>query len=218
MTAQPGLRSILTVTSSSNTYDLTVLKTVKLELGIADKSKDEIIGIWIRQASGAIASYCNRVFAKETLQEEFWPERNHTVPGNLSALQLTRWPVVSVTSVVENAVTLVDGTDFRIDYQTGQLTRLGSSGYPCSWHAWPIVVVYVAGYDLLQTLPVDIERAAISLVKKLYFSAKRDPSLRAQEIDGVISNTYWIASGAEAGMLPPDVTDMLDSYRVPVAA
>ena len=48
-----------------------MLATVKAELGITDRSEDENLARWIKQASDAVSKHCNRVFAQETLSETF---------------------------------------------------------------------------------------------------------------------------------------------------
>lgn len=217
------MTSRLTVTTASETYDLTLLSTVKTYLEITDRAQDALLTILIRQASAAAASYCNRVFAQETLQEEFWATRDLNATSRMlnvtyRVLTLSRWPVTSVTSVVENDVTLVEDTDFLVVSDKGQLLRIDANGNPRAWPSYKITVVYVAGYQLLQTLPWDIEDAVIRMVKARWITRTRDPSLRQQNIPGVLEQTFWIPSGNEAGAMTPDVTDLLDGYRVPVTA
>lgn len=96
-----SLTSLLTVMVKSLTYDLTILDNVKTDLGITDKESDARLATWIKQGSGAIASYCNRVFGKEILEEKFWPQREafSVVRGSLDVLQLGRWPVSALPSL-----------------------------------------------------------------------------------------------------------------------
>jgi hypothetical protein len=70
------MNSILTVTTPASSYDLTALATVKTELGITDNTENDKLRTWITQASIIAASYCRRVFARETLTETFRPARN----------------------------------------------------------------------------------------------------------------------------------------------
>src|SRR5450759_693293 len=97
------------VTDTADTYDLTVLATVKAELGITDRDEDENLARWINQASGVIAKYCNRVFAQETLSDTFrlkWRECEEI-------LVLSRFPVSSIASVLENDATLDPASDYE---------------------------------------------------------------------------------------------------------
>ena len=55
----------LTVVKPASSFDLTVLATVKAELGIADRASDAALAGYIKQASEVVAKFCNRVFALE---------------------------------------------------------------------------------------------------------------------------------------------------------
>lgn len=221
-----GARTLITtlvtaasVPSGGARYDLTDLATVKAELNVTSGGDDVFFKSLISRASAAAASYCNRVFPVETVTDEFWAQRDPggfcLIPGKFDPLMLSRFPIVTVTSVTENAVTLVDGTDFRIDADKGQLVRIDGSGYPRSWPSYPIVVTYSAGYA---TIPFDVVDAVLRMVKNRFFMRQRDPSLRQQNVPGVLEQTFWIATGSEVGALTPDVADLLDGYRVPVIA
>src|ERR1700756_1662640 len=63
-----------TATAPAGPYDLTDLATVKDELAIptSDTSKDGFLQRAITQVSAAVAQYCNRVFAVETIQDLFY--------------------------------------------------------------------------------------------------------------------------------------------------
>lgn len=210
------MQSILTVTAAATSYDLTSLTNVKAELGISDGASDTILGLYISGSSQAAMQYCNRVFAVETVSEQFLSGHSQRLfRGGVTPLQLARWPLVSVTSVTENAVLLVESTDYLIDKTNGQLTRLDSGGFPCVWSPLPLTVVYVAGYS---AIPADLEDAAIRMVTKRYRAKGRDPNLKQRTTPGVLEQQWWIATGAEAGNLTPDIADILDNYRVPVIA
>jgi hypothetical protein len=204
--------SILTVTSAASSYDLTTLANVKDELG-TDASSDAVLRRYITSASKAASQYCNRVFAVETVSEQFflgpveWKIRN-----NIAPLQLSRWPIITVTSVTEDDVLLVENTDYLVDSTNGQLTRINEDGFPIAWPKVSLVIVYSAGYA---TTPADVEDAIIRMVTQRYVAKGRDRSVRSEEEPGVYSVSYWVATGAEAGNLTPDVADVLDNYRTP---
>ncbi len=214
-----SIKVITTVISAATTYDLTTLAIVKDELGVLDGSKDSTLKRYITSASAAASQYCNRKFQLEGMQDEFWPERElyqYQLPGGVDVLQLSRWPVVSpVTSVVENGITLVEGTDFRVDYDSGRLFRLDQNQYPRKWCAWPIVAKYNGGFA---DIPDDVDDAIVRMVTRRYSAKGRDPNLKQQSVPGVIEQQWWIATGTESGNMSPDITDVLDNYRVPVVA
>jgi hypothetical protein len=210
------MQSILTVTGAATSYDLTTLVNVKAELGITTGASDAVLRRYISGASQAAAQYCNRVFVVEAVSEQFLPVPfNRLFCGGVAPLQLSRWPLTAVSSVVENDETLAVTDDYLVDPVNGQFTRVTDSGFPRNWKNTPITAVYSAGYA---TIPADLEDAVIRMVTKRYSAKGRDATLKQENIPGVRDVQYWIATGAEAGNMTPDVVDILDNYRVPVAA
>lgn len=206
-------RSATTIVTPAATYALTTLDDVKAELSITGTDNDALLSRYIRASSKAIEQYCNRVFALETIKDEFWPDREpyaYQLAPAISSLQLSRWPVVSVTSVTENALPLVENTTFRVNAEVGALWRLDDLAYPNVWRSWPIVAIYQGGYD---EIPEDVQDAAIRLVKARYLARGRDGFLKSEDIPGVRSVEYWVATGDDAGNMPPDVADILSNYR-----
>lgn len=213
-----GARVISAITSAASSYDLTTLAVIKDELNITDNADNAKLQRYLTSASAAVAQFCNRVFQAETVSDEYWPQRDpapRVVAGGIPNLQLSRWPIVSITSVTENGAVLVDGTDFRADKINGQLIRLDINGYPKAWPVYPIAVVYVGGFA---TIPADVVDATIRMVRQRWLSKDRDPLVKQRNIPGVLEESFWIATGSEAGNMPPDVADILTNYRVPVFA
>lgn len=210
-----GVDIVTTVVSAASSKALITLSDVKLELGITGTTDDTWLTSVIDRASLAAAQYCNRTLVSETVKDQFWPQRDGypwIIPGGIWPLQLTRWPVSSVSSVVENDVTLTVTTDYLLRSAEGQLVRLDSRAYPKKWPAFTIAVQYVAGY---QTIPSDLQDAVIRMVKSRWFMRSRDPLLKQEDVPGVYSAAYWVSTGSE-GAITPDVADLLDNYRVPV--
>jgi hypothetical protein len=201
------MQSIVTVTSAADSYDLTTLANVKAELGITNGASDTLLARYITGASKAAMQFCNRVFAVETLSEQFLAGRNWHSPK----LQLARYPLTAVTSVTEDEELLTAGEHYTPNYQNGQLLRLGGDSVSLScWSSRSITAVYSSGYE---AVPSDLEDAVIRMVTKRYSAKGRDATLKSEEIPGVMSATYWIATGDEAGNITPDVADILESYR-----
>lgn len=201
------MQSVLVVTSAASTYDLTVLATVKAELGITGTTEDTNIGTWISQASAACASYCNRTLRSETVTETFRSARNE------SLIYLARLPVGTITSVTEDGVVLVVDTDYQLDAINGVLYRL-SSDLVVNWNFNKLVVVYAGGYTSIASIPDDIERACITQVKTLRSASTRDPLVKQESIPGVLDTSYWVGGiPGTVGNLSPEVTALLDPYR-----
>ena len=203
------------------------LATVKDDWQITITTDDDFLTRSITRCSRAAANFCNRTFAIETVQDQItlrrdrWPRMIVERP---EILQLTRWPLVVVTSVTVDGTALVAGTDFLVDATNGQLQRLNDYGNMTPWIGETIVVVYSAGYVLPDQSPVtgalnlpdDIQDAVSRMVYTRYAERQRDPLVKSEQVDGVGRTDYIIPSGD--GNLSPDVEDILDNYRVPVIA
>ncbi len=204
----------ITIDTPAVCRDLTILETVKAELGIAvlDTSQDDRLTTLIKQASGIISAYCDDIFAQETITETYWSD----FPSEwASSFMLTREPVSSIVSVVVDDVAL-DPSEYRLG-DDGHLHRIDP--LVGGWNHWvwmtTAVIKYTAGYPLLDDLPYGIERAAILLCKDYFYSTSRDPRVRSEEIPGVRNVSYWIGgnTGATANTLPPDVIALLDPFK-----
>lgn len=225
------MKSILTVVTPATSFDLTVLETVKSEFGITNTDQDDNLARYIHEASAAIANVCNRVFAEEVVREEF----RRVIWGNrIDNIVLRRKPVTLITSIIEDDVTLVEGTDFEVNSQAGIIYRLWDGlGSRRFWYFYDnIVITYRAGYFLLDDLPYDVERACIRLVRYFYETGGGSSSsssssssglgnLKVLEVPGVIrkewetrGNNVW-QTIAGSVTLPPDVMALLGPYKVP---
>jgi hypothetical protein len=189
------------------TLDLTVLETVKQELGITDNNSDDTLSRVISEQSEVAASYCRRPLAQATIIDSFrmWP-------NTYQPLMPSRRPVVSITEIVEDGTTLVE-TDYEYDEETGFLWKLSSVDERICWAGGKTVVTYVGGYELLTTLPRDIERAVLILIKESWFSLARDPRARSETVEGIGRTELWVGTVPGGGALPSDATALLEPYR-----
>ena len=219
-----ALRIVSTVLVPATSTDLTTLATIKDDLAIpaADTSSDATLARFITEQSALVAQYCNRVFPVETVQDTLFLDRDpypYQVAGLQSELQLSRWPVLAVTSVVETVAlgstnTLTEGADFITDVANGWLTRLDpNTGVPTGWSPDQYTITYQAG---LTSPPADLEMAVLRLVTARFKARGRDPYLRSQGEPGVGQEQYWIgALPGQTGPFPPDIAAVLEKYRVP---
>jgi hypothetical protein len=214
---------ITTVTTRATSYDLVALGDLKSDLQTSAATSDDYLKRTISAASAAVAQYCNRVFAVESVSDRFIASGRHAafpIRTCTDRLQLSRWPIVAVASVTltlrdGSTQTLASGTDFLVDASVGQLIRLNVDGRASFWPAGGLEVAYSAGYA---PIPYDIQDAVTRLVKARVASRMRDPLLRSENLPGLGANTYWVGASPDAGNLPPDVANALDSYRAPVIA
>jgi hypothetical protein len=110
------------------------------------------------------------------------------------------------------------GSDFEAEADNGLLYRLAGDGERTDW-CGKIVIDYQAGYILPgepgRTLPDDIERAAILLVKTAWFARTRDPLIRSESTPSVYEATYWVGGFGNGASLPPEVEGLLSKHRQP---
>ena len=112
------------------TLDLTVLATVKQELGITDNNSDEHVARLISEQSEVAASWCRRPLAQATVIDSF---RLQDCYGyQYEPLIPSRRPIASITEIVEDGTTLVE-TDYEYDEETGFLWKLDSNEDRVGW-------------------------------------------------------------------------------------
>lgn len=161
---------------------LTLLSTVKDELGITDTSVDGTLTRYINQASEWIESRLDRRLESQ--------QYTHYLLGTTTErLPLVEWPVTEVTEVEEIDVGVLEVTDYMIDSNAKypralkRINGVWKSGndYTGKLEAIPFSerenykVEYTAGYILPadpqvepRTLPYDLEQVVINMVAKKY--------------------------------------------------
>ncbi len=195
---------MLTVITPAASHDLTTVAAVKAELALSGSGDDAWLADTITRASATVRRWCNRVFAAETVRETYRLAR--PVPE----LLLSRLPVVTIASVTVDGSTLAS-TEYETDTEKGVLYHLDSRRRFLCWSADVIEVEYTAGFTLPgavgRTLPEDVEKAAIALVKAAYFARTRDPLVKSESVEGVGSTAYWVGDA-----MPPDIAGALSGY------
>lgn len=198
---------MLTVISPAAHQRLTTVATIKSELDLTGGADDAYLATLIDQASEAIVAWCGRPFAVEGVRETL--HRDGRAAGNL---MLSRFPVIGIDAVTIGGTvldpTLADTED------GGFLYQLDASGCRVGWPSGRAVIDYRAGYVLPdktgRTLPKDIERAAIILVKTWFLARERDPLVRSESVEGVGSTDYF--SGLKSDLVP-EAESLLSRYR-----
>lgn len=137
-----------------------------------------------------------------------------TATGTAVSLN-TGLQVVQTTSATSTS-TLTAGTDFAIDAKLGALIRLSTStGAAVRWEAGLTTVRYQAGFE---AAPADLQDACLRLVTARFRARGRDPSL-VERTQGPQLGTerFWVGTTpGQTGALPPEITALIDQYRVPV--
>lgn len=199
---------MLEIITPATSKRLTTLVAIKAELSITGSTDDAYLTGLLDQVSDTIATWCQRDFASETLRETLHQTRA------ADCLVLSRWPVAAVSSV-SIADDALDPAEREVD-GPGLLYRLDSAGNRRHWPVGRVVVEYTAGYVLPgeegRTLPHDLERAALSLIKSLWFARDRDPLVRSDSVEGIGTTTYQTGGFRTGAGLPPDVEGLLARY------
>ena len=203
---------MLNVITAAASSDLTTRAMVKAELGITGGGDDAWLDTTITRASAAIARWCNRTFALETVRDTFRLDRY------LPDLSLSRFPVVSIASVTVAGTALDPAADYEAGADNGLLYRIDSRGKFMCWPSEVVVVEYDAGFVLPgqqgRTLPPDVEQATILLVKETWFARGRDPLVKMEDIAGIGRTDLWVGPRGDDDM-PPDIAGLLSRHRMP---
>ena len=210
----------VTVTSPATHKAFTTLTAIKAELGITASTDDNMLVQMILEATDYIIGYCGRTFAREAVTETF-----DAFGGSMAMLTIT--PVIAVSAVTLDGST-VSSTSYSIDdanagflfRETGWTTTHISASHVenviLSQGRRDWSVSYSAGYIMpgstagQRTLPYDLERACLDLVKQFYFRRGEDPTVKNQRT-GETSETLFEDVGRYG--ISPNVRNTLDRWR-----
>lgn len=219
---------MFSVSVPAATTGLTTLAAVKTALGINIGSEDSYLNSQISAVSAmvctflgvSVASDGGKTLGRETIVETVRksdPYCKSLIEGPTNRqIVLARYPVVSITSIVEDGTTL-ETTDYEVDGSNGLLKRLNEDNQ-VNWYAEKVVITYVAGWllpgDAGANLPKDIESAAIDLIKATRAARMRDPLAKRIEIPDVRTVDYWVGGTAKNGSgMSSDIEAKLAPYR-----
>lgn len=190
---------------------LTTLAAVKADLGLSGSANDSALEALIDQFSDAIGAWCGRTFGAATVRETL----EITRLCDRRSILLEQWPVMAISSITVAGEALATDA-YVLDAAKGELLYRGEATRFTLWPAGETIAVYSTGYALPddddRTLPHDIERACILMVRSAWTSMGRDPALRSEESTGVAVFTYFAAQGAGLSL---EAQAMLSPYRLP---
>jgi len=156
---------VVKVLEPATSFSFVTLDEVKTFLGLTTSdTEDEQLQFMIDIASATIMRVCNRMFAREKVQES-WRE-----VGN-GRLYLTHWPVEEddIESVTTGGSTApLDPTTYELEEDSGKLAT-----YNGGWNAPPTVVIYTGGYDLPDDAPLPLKQACLLMVRDSKLAAAR---------------------------------------------
>jgi hypothetical protein len=199
----------VTVTVPPGTTKLISLADLKAILGISDSASDTLLGNIIQRGSDAIARFCNRVFAQRTIIE--------TLPGTGGQLLKLKFaPITTLTSIAFDGDTVESDSYALIEPDAGMVYREARWCY--TGHAYDYSATYPHGYNLpdmagADTLPHDIQQAALELSKGMKLARQRDPSVTMESVPDVYTVQYGAKDGGSLGAIPPNVQELLLLYK-----
>ncbi|WP_028164118.1 hypothetical protein [Bradyrhizobium elkanii] len=147
------------VLAPADSYDLVTLDEMKIMLGISPSATtdDPQLETWITQYSDVIATMCNRVFAKEKV-EETWRGDLPPYDTQNGRIFLTHYPVADAdVELVSANGTVIDPVSYEIENRTGKLQLFSS------WSE-PLRITYSGGYDLPEETPPALKQALAIMV------------------------------------------------------
>jgi hypothetical protein len=179
-----GVRWVATGTNAcafTDTFEVndpTVLGVVSLQdakdhLNITTTTNDEELRRFLWVATDLCEQYAGRVLGRKTVTDIF--------DGGSARLRLRHPVALSVTTVVENGVTL-DAASYRLDATTGMFVeRVGSNGLISfggmfSGSVDAITVTYVAGF---QIVPPTVQQAVLEALRHLWQTQRGASSVSA---------------------------------------
>lgn len=157
----------------------------------SDTKRDAYIEVMLQKAIDEVRSYCKHDFeSKARTSEDVIVERY----SNKAFVQYR--PIASVTSVIEDGVELISGTDYYTHKNIGMIERLCGD-----WDSTPgnLVVSYTGGIALNQ----DVVQVVMELIG-IYAGLK----VRTYVTNEGIEQSVTITS------IPKDLQSRLDLYRL----
>lgn len=211
---------MLTVTTAATDRSLLTLAEIQAATGTTAAADTAALTALNARVAASIARECNVAAAGvtpptlrlETLTEVF--RLNQSVwgrfPKRVEHILLSRGPVVSITSVVEDGTTL-PADEYEIDTATRRLYRMDGDDERTFWASAKITVVYTAGWA---TVPDDMKLAAAKLARILWTEEgpnAREPGLKRHSVDGVGEREYWVAPNDEP-LMSKEIAELLGPY------
>lgn len=224
---------LLTVCSSATGDLLVSIADLRDALDITDAAYDESLTRFVRRASSRIESYVGRSLFSQVYQVAL-PAYGGAIlqlPRYPVRAILRIFDGTSTDTAAE-----LSATDYRVDYERGHVYK--ETGFPWTYTSFPDVapfpepgqeypnwlVEFSAGYVPAGgknacstgdgttatgcTVPYDLQDAAITLTRSLWFGRTREPGVASKSV-GELSVSYT----AQHGSVPNDVAAILQPYR-----
>lgn len=197
---------MLEISTAASNLALLTQAELRAAIDHEDASEDAKLSVLGEYAASLITAAC-RVVPGATTQATLLAEtgtETTEVDRSLRFLHLSRRPIISITSVVENTTDLTTD-DYRIHKVKGALERRSGS----TWSTWEsgvdIIVVYRAG---LTTIHPTLKFVAKRLILAFWQEGTRDRLLKRKHTEGVSEYEWWVEP-LQDFVMPPDLMDAL---------
>ncbi len=134
-----------------------------LDIDPMDTTQDVFLTLQLNIISETIESYCGRKFLQGNYTQYYYLDEM----GNTEEVQAYHYPVVSVSSILENDTALTDS--YRIEKEIGLFIREKRLWLQSSFVSWSVVpkltIAYSAGYA---AIPYAIQYVVTSWVQEKY--------------------------------------------------
>ena len=187
-------------------FDLAAARA-RIGLAAGDTSKDAQLTAALNASSALAERYCDRLFGYASATETF-------VQFAAREVQLERFPIVSVASVVADDATL---SKYQIDKKSGMILFEGGGVSALS-----LVVTYAGGY---QTMPADLELSlwmifdsvwpSVSGVAGTGASSGAISRITVPDVGSISFDTGSNSAAGLNGLVPDSAAAILDLYRRP---
>ena len=193
------------IITPATSFALMTLDELRVALGAptGTPATDEQWQWMIDVNSATIAEVCNRVFAKEEVEESWREIVNNRV-------HLTHYPVkqADIVSVSSNGV---DQIAWELEEATGKLQFFGQSE--------PITIHYTGGFDLPDEAPMPLKQATVMMAANwkaqltmIQVTGVRMISHKEARVMFHTPSTGSSGGGAGASGVPPAVESILSQY------
>jgi|GEM_PF-500811 len=200
--------------------NLIQLADYKISLGIQSTKDDEKLESLITSVSQLVRTYCGNnittFYSTATGGDPANNKKLETLSINWASnlAQLTESPVITVHSVEERSnlsttyTTLVENTDYYVDYATDTIYRVSSGGAAKNWASGPgaVKVSYNAGYA---SCPEDLKLAVTDLVTYYH----KDEHKSRQTMAGATLQNNSSSSQRDNVAFPDHIKRILDLYK-----
>jgi hypothetical protein len=187
-------RDVFDVTDASDA-GLVSLDDLKRHLNITTTTYDDELKAFGMVAADLVEGHCNRYWRRRTVVDTF--------DAGGEAVNLTKTPIISITSVVAREVA-VSTQNYRVNLLTGRL-RYRWGFFPGDYE--DLVVTYVAGAAVV---PPVVQQAALETTRHLWQTQRGAMGARS-----ALSGDDFADRGMGMSFsLPRRVTELLTSVRV----